>query len=138
MIFYRNLREITIRLTNVIPERIIFVSRGITVYCLNCGLDDPGFEPQQGLKICLLQNTQTVFRPTHKLVFNGYRGFFIPGVRRPAREFHHSPSSFIKVKSKWIYTSTPPDAFVAYSGTALHFFKRETSWPIRELCCNQL
>jgi len=31
MIFYRNLREITFRLTNVIPERIIFVSRGITV-----------------------------------------------------------------------------------------------------------
>ena len=31
MILYRNLREITIRLTNVIPERIIFVSRGITV-----------------------------------------------------------------------------------------------------------
>ena len=30
-IFYRNLREITFRLTNVIPERIIFVSRGITV-----------------------------------------------------------------------------------------------------------
>ena len=29
--FYRNLREITFRLTNVIPERIIFVSRGITV-----------------------------------------------------------------------------------------------------------
>jgi len=33
MIFYRNLREITFRLTNVIPKRIIFVSRGITV-CL--------------------------------------------------------------------------------------------------------
>jgi hypothetical protein len=27
-----NLWEITFRLTNVIPERIIFVSRGITVY----------------------------------------------------------------------------------------------------------
>ena len=32
MIFYRNVREITFRLTNVIPERIIFVSRGITMY----------------------------------------------------------------------------------------------------------
>jgi len=32
MIFYRNLQEITFRLTNVILERIIFVSRGITVY----------------------------------------------------------------------------------------------------------
>ena len=32
MIFYTNLREITFRLTNVIHERIIFVSRGITVF----------------------------------------------------------------------------------------------------------
>ena len=32
--FYRNLREITFRLTNVIPERIIFVSRGITVLAI--------------------------------------------------------------------------------------------------------
>ena len=37
MIFYRNLREITFRLTNVIPERIIFVSRGITVHAF-CSL----------------------------------------------------------------------------------------------------
>ena len=33
-IFYRNLREITFRLTNAIPERIIFVSRGITCTAL--------------------------------------------------------------------------------------------------------
>ena len=33
-IFYRNLREITFRLRNVIPELIIFVSRGITVYAV--------------------------------------------------------------------------------------------------------
>ena len=30
--FYINLREITFRLTNVIPKRIIFVSRGITAH----------------------------------------------------------------------------------------------------------
>jgi hypothetical protein len=36
MIFYRNLREITFRLTNVIPEQIIFVSRGITVLHWKC------------------------------------------------------------------------------------------------------
>ena len=33
---YRNLREITFQLTNVIPERIIFVSRGITVHMYVC------------------------------------------------------------------------------------------------------
>jgi hypothetical protein len=31
-----NIREITFRLTNVIPERIIFVSRGITVLTSSC------------------------------------------------------------------------------------------------------
>jgi len=31
MIFYGNLQEITFWLTNVILERIIFISRGITV-----------------------------------------------------------------------------------------------------------
>jgi hypothetical protein len=31
-----NLWEITFRLTNVIPERIIFVSRGITVLSEDC------------------------------------------------------------------------------------------------------
>jgi hypothetical protein len=31
-----NLWEITFRLTNVIPERIIFVSRGITVHTFVC------------------------------------------------------------------------------------------------------
>jgi len=34
--FLRNLREITFRLTNVIPERIIFVSRGITTVAHGC------------------------------------------------------------------------------------------------------
>jgi len=34
---FRNLREITFRLTNVIPKRIIFVSRGITVYTTELG-----------------------------------------------------------------------------------------------------
>jgi len=33
--YYRSLWEITFRLTNVIPERIIFVSRGITVFWNN-------------------------------------------------------------------------------------------------------
>jgi len=32
-VFYRNLREITFWLTNVIPERIIFVTQGITADC---------------------------------------------------------------------------------------------------------
>ena len=36
--YIRNLREITFRLTNVIPERIIFVSRGITVVCKKMGM----------------------------------------------------------------------------------------------------
>jgi len=48
MIFYRNLREITFRLTNVIPERIIFVSRGITVLSVYISV----ITPDDGKKDC--------------------------------------------------------------------------------------
>jgi hypothetical protein len=34
-----------------------------------------------------------------------------PGVKRPGREADHSPPS-AEVKKMWIYTSTPPYAFM--------------------------
>jgi hypothetical protein len=36
-----------------------------------------------------------------------------PGVKRPGREADHSPSTSAEVKKMWIYTSTPPYAFMA-------------------------
>jgi hypothetical protein len=35
------------------------------------------------------------------------------GVRRPGREADHSPPASAEVKKTWIYTSTPPYAFMA-------------------------
>jgi hypothetical protein len=36
-----------------------------------------------------------------------------PGVKRPGREADRSPPASAKVKKMWIYTSTPPYAFMA-------------------------
>jgi hypothetical protein len=35
------------------------------------------------------------------------------GVKRPGREADHSPSTSAEVKKMWLYTSTPPYAFMA-------------------------
>jgi hypothetical protein len=37
----------------------------------------------------------------------------VPGVKRPGREADHSPPTSAEVKKMWIYTSTPPYAFMA-------------------------
>jgi hypothetical protein len=46
------------------------------------------------------------------LLYNGYQGLF-PGVKRPGREADHYPLTSVEVKKMWIYTSTPPYAFMA-------------------------
>jgi hypothetical protein len=38
---------------------------------------------------------------------------WVPGVKRARREADHSPPASAEVKIMWIYTSTPPYAFVA-------------------------
>jgi hypothetical protein len=40
-------------------------------------------------------------------------GGFSPGVKRPGREADHSPLASAEVKNTWIYTFTPPYAFMA-------------------------
>jgi hypothetical protein len=40
-------------------------------------------------------------------------GAFTPGVDRPGLEADHSPPTSAKVKNMWMYTSTPPYAFMA-------------------------
>jgi hypothetical protein len=42
----------------------------------------------------------------------GTGGSFL-GVKRPGREAEHSPPTSAEVKKMWIYTSTPPYAFMA-------------------------
>jgi hypothetical protein len=40
-------------------------------------------------------------------------------VKRPGREADHSPPTNVEVKKMWIYTSTPPYAFM--TGTTLSY-----------------
>jgi hypothetical protein len=39
-------------------------------------------------------------------------GALSPGVKRQGREALHSPPASAEVKKMWIYTSTPPYAFM--------------------------
>jgi hypothetical protein len=66
-------------------------------------LDRPGFEFRQGQEI-------VSSRGPPSLLFNGYLGSF-PGVKRPAIEVNHSPSSSAEGKNGWSYTSAPPICF---------------------------
>jgi hypothetical protein len=47
------------------------------------------------------------------LLSNGYWGALSPGVKRQGREADHSPPTSAGVKKMWIYTSSPPYAFIA-------------------------
>jgi hypothetical protein len=49
----------------------------------------------------------------------GTGGSFPRGVKRQGREADHSPPTNAEVKKMWIYTSTPPYAFMAYYLTVL-------------------
>jgi hypothetical protein len=40
-------------------------------------------------------------------------GALSPGVKRQGRDANHTPATSAKVKKMWIYTSTPPYAFMA-------------------------
>jgi hypothetical protein len=46
------------------------------------------------------------------LLSNGYQGCSPRGVKQQGREADHSPPTNAKVKKMWIYTSTPPYAFM--------------------------
>jgi hypothetical protein len=47
------------------------------------------------------------------LLSNGYLGIFPRGVKRQGREADHSLPTSTEVKKRWIYTFTPPYAFMA-------------------------
>jgi hypothetical protein len=48
----------------------------------------------------------------HPISYTMGTGSSFPGVKRPGREADHSPTT-AEVKKMWIYTSTPPYAFMA-------------------------
>jgi hypothetical protein len=54
-----------------------------------------------------------------KVLTTDTEAFFFPEVKRPGREGDNSPPSNAEVKNKWSFTSTPPYALMACTGTTL-------------------
>jgi hypothetical protein len=64
---------------------------------------------------CLLIRLQIVQTDSevHPTFFPMGTGALSPWVKRTGREVDHSPPTSAEVKKMWIYTSTPPYAFMA-------------------------
>jgi hypothetical protein len=79
------------------------------------GLDDRGglSSGPGGVKNFLLsRSSRPALRCTQPPI-QWVPGTLFPGVKRPGREVDHSPPTSAEVKKMWIYTSTPPYAFMA-------------------------
>jgi hypothetical protein len=87
-----------------------------------------GSNPGRGLGIFLLTTaSKPALGPTQPPV-KWAPGALSLEVKRPGREADHSPSSSVKVKNAWLYTSTPQYAFMVWcsvkkksTGMTLHF-----------------
>jgi hypothetical protein len=78
------------------------------------GLDDRGVGVLVpiGQQFSLLHVVQTG-SGAHPASYPMGTGNSSPGVKRPGREADHSPPNSAEVKKMGIYTSTPPNAFMA-------------------------
>jgi hypothetical protein len=70
------------------------------------------FEPRKGQEFSLLYVVHTGF-VAHQASYPIGTGGYFPEVKRLGREVDHSPPTSADVKKMWIYTSTPPYAFMA-------------------------
>jgi hypothetical protein len=70
------------------------------------------FESRWGQEISLLHVLQ-IDSGTHPASYPVGTGSSFPWVKRPGREIDHSPPTSVEVKKMWIYTITPPYAFMA-------------------------
>jgi hypothetical protein len=69
-------------------------------------------EFNRGQELLLLHVVQTG-SGVHPTSYTMGTGSSFPWVKRPGREADHSPPTSAEVKKMWIYTSTPPYAFMA-------------------------
>lgn len=53
----------------------------------------------------------------HRASYSVYTADIFVRIKRPVREFDHSHQSIARAENAWSYTSTPPYAFMAYTGT---------------------
>jgi hypothetical protein len=68
--------------------------------------------PSRDTIFLLFTSSRPVLGPTQTPI-QWVPGFLSPGVKRPGCEADHSPPTSAVVKKTWIYTSTPPYAFIA-------------------------
>jgi hypothetical protein len=65
----------------------------------------PGFAIRQDIPFS--SSSRPALAPTQPPIY------WVPGAKRPGSEADHSPPTSAEVKNTWIYTSTPPYAFMA-------------------------
>jgi hypothetical protein len=70
------------------------------------------FEYRKGQEFSLFHVVQTGFW-VHSAFYPMGTGALFQGIKRPGREADHSPPTSAETKKTWIYTSTPPDVFMA-------------------------
>jgi hypothetical protein len=75
------------------------------------GMDDRGVRDPVGSRIFLMLS-RPALGPTQPHI-QWVPEAFSSGVKRHGREADHSPPTSAEVKKMWIYTSTPPYAFMA-------------------------
>jgi hypothetical protein len=73
--------------------------------------EELGFDSRYGKELSFLPVVQTGSGVHSTSCPMSSRASF-PGVKRPVREADHSPLASAKVKKIWIYTFTPPYAFM--------------------------
>jgi hypothetical protein len=78
------------------------------------GLDDRGVRVRipVGSRIPFSTSSRPTLGPTQPPI-QWVPGALSPGVKRPGCEADHSAPTSAEVKKMWIYTSTPPYAFMA-------------------------
>jgi hypothetical protein len=97
--------------TQINTVRCLLRSRdGVVGIATSYGLDDRGVGVQVPVGVRIFTSPRRPDRlwGSPNLLCNGYWG-----VKRPGREADHSPPTTAKVKKMWIYTATPPYAFMA-------------------------
>jgi hypothetical protein len=90
-----------------------WISDGVVGIATGYGLDDRESELSPGrIKNILVTSSRPVLGPTQPPI-QWVPGTLFPGVKRPGLEADHSPPASAEVKKTWLYTSTPPYAFMA-------------------------
>jgi hypothetical protein len=77
------------------------------------GLDDAAVGVPSLCKAFSLLHVVQTGSGAHPTSYTMGTGGFSPGLKRPGREANHSPPTSAELNKMWIYTSTPPYAFMA-------------------------